>query len=52
MAKGQIQKKNIKKKPLKTKAEKRAEKITRKNKRPYRGVPIDILVKRHDVARS
>ena len=33
MAKGQLQKKNIKKKPLKSKAEKRAEKIARKNKR-------------------
>ena len=33
MAKGQLKKKNIKKKPLKSKAEKRAEKIARKNKR-------------------
>ena len=31
MAKGQIQKKAVKKKPLKTKAEKRAERIARKN---------------------
>ena len=33
MAKGQIKKKNVKKKPLKSKAEKRAERIARKNKR-------------------
>jgi hypothetical protein len=34
MAKGQNQKKDVKKKPLKSKAEKRAERIARKNKRP------------------
>jgi len=33
MAKGQNQKKSIKKKPLRSKAEKRAERIARRNRR-------------------